>query len=115
MFTSKLRRSLATCLFTYLFVLSSFSPFATKAISRSVRTSSRLVQNKVNAPHRDGELLVRFRAGVSNRDKDTIIATNGARKKKDVQSDSGIEKLEVVTSGDVETVALQLLLNPQVE
>lgn len=114
MFTSELRRSLTTSLLIYLFILLSFSPFATKAVPRSVGRPNRPAQNKASAPHREGELLVRFRPGVSNRDKDTIIATSGARKKKDLDGDSDIEKLEV-TSRDVETVALQLLLTPQVE
>lgn len=115
MFTSELRRSLTTSLLIYLFVLSSFSPFATKAVPRSVGKPTRPAQNKASAPHREGELLVRFHPGVSNRDKDTIIATSGARKKKDLDGDSGIEKLEVMTSHDVDTVALQLLLTAQVE
>ena|SRR5689334_3210910 len=102
MSASKLRRSLATCLFIFSFAISSISPFATNAISRHARTTNGGAQNKVYAPHREGELLVRFRPGVSNRDKDAIIATNGARKKKDLDGDSGIEKLEVVTSSDVE-------------
>jgi hypothetical protein len=36
------------------------------------------------APHREGELLIRFRNGVSDRDKAALIAEHGARIKKDL-------------------------------
>ena len=73
--------------------------------------------NRMQQPapqHRDGELLVRFRAGVSRRDQDAIMARHGAQKKHDLRGESGIGKLKV-TSRDVATVALELLLDPQVE
>src|ERR1044071_8185833 len=101
------RPRLTALLLSYLFVASSLVPFASPP---RVTKPSRAVQN---AAHREGELLVRFRPGVSPHDKDTIIATHGARRKKQLEGDSGVEKLEL--SGDLSTVALELLLNPQVE
>ncbi|HKV35652.1 MAG TPA: S8 family serine peptidase [Pyrinomonadaceae bacterium] len=77
--------------------------------------SSRSTQEHANAAHRAGELLVRFRPGVSNRDKETIRATYGARMKKDLRGESGIEKLEVSPGGDVRSAATQMLLSGQVE
>ena len=65
--------------------------------------------------HREGEILVRFRAGVSEKEKETIVATHGARKKKPLKGDSGFEKLELAAGRDPKTAVLQLLLNPQVE
>jgi len=67
------------------------------------------------APHREGELLVRFRSGVSQRDKDTIIAAQNARRKKQLQGDSGVEKLELRAGHDPKAAALEMLLNPQVQ
>jgi subtilisin family serine protease len=64
--------------------------------------------------YREGELLVRFRAGVSKRDQEAIIARHGAQKKNDLRGESGIGKL-TVTGRDVSAVALELLLDPQVE
>ncbi|HEX5886644.1 MAG TPA: S8 family peptidase, partial [Pyrinomonadaceae bacterium] len=72
---------------------------------------------QANAParYRDGEILVRFREGVSQKDKDTIIATQGARRKKQLRGDSGFEKLDLTAGRDIKTAVLQFLLNPQVE
>ncbi|HLM24030.1 MAG TPA: S8 family serine peptidase, partial [Pyrinomonadaceae bacterium] len=64
--------------------------------------------------HREGELLVRFRAGVSQRDQEAIIARHGAQKKNELRGASGIGKLKVTGRG-VWTVALELLLDQQVE
>ena len=97
----------------YLFLISSFSPWVTNATHPPpTKTTPRTMES---AAEREGELLVRFRPGLSQRDKETIIATHGARKKKDLEGDSGIQKLTLVASKDPKTVALQLLLNPQVE
>src|SRR5918995_917959 len=48
------------------------------------------------AQYREGELLVRFRPGVSKRDQDAIIARHGAQKKNDLRGESGIGKLKVI-------------------
>lgn len=58
---------------------------------------------------------MRFRAGVSQRDKSTVIASHGAKKTKGLQGESGIFKLELETGRDARTVALQMLLTGQVE
>jgi hypothetical protein len=60
-------------------------------------------------------LLVRFRTGVSERDKANVIGAHGALKKRDLQGYSGVEKLEVLSGRDARVVALQMLQNPQVE
>jgi len=58
---------------------------------------------------------VHFRSGVSEKDQETIMATHGARKKKQLKGDSGLEKLELAVGRDAKSVVLQLLLNPQVQ
>src|SRR6185369_5922144 len=73
------------------------------------------IQQQPAAPYREHELLVRFRAGTSELVKDTIFATQGARRKKKLPSESGVERLELSNSRDVRTAALELLLNSQVE
>src|SRR5258705_1169779 len=78
------------------------------------RSKSRL-QGEVLAASRSNELLVRFRAGASQQDKDTVIATQGARRKKQLRGESGVEKLELPGGRDVRTAAQQFMLNPQVE
>ena len=101
---------LTAIVLSYLFVTSSLVPFARPSRVIKPVKSSRAVQN---AAYREGELLVRFRPGVSEHDKDTIIATHGARRRKQLEGDSGVEQLEV--SRELSGVVLELLLNPQVE
>jgi hypothetical protein len=79
--------------------------------TRSVLTR----QQQPAAPYRERELLVRFRAGTSELVKDTISATQGARRKKKLPSESGVERLELSNGRDVRTAALELLLNSQIE
>jgi subtilisin family serine protease len=79
----------------------------------SVRTGGPAPQ--ANATHRNGQLLVRFRAGVSHREKELVFATQGARKIKDLTGDSGIEQLEIPAGQDVQTAAVQMLVTGQVE
>ena len=108
-----LHRTLLAALLSWLFVVSAVSPFAVMATPARTIRSVRSTPPQTVAPYRDGELLVRFRGGISNRDKETIIATHGARKKADLTGESEIEKLEV--SRDPRTVASEFLLSPEVE
>ena len=86
-------RRFTALLLAYLFVGSSFSPVAVLATTFRAVKPNPTMQQQANAPFRPGELLVRFRAGVSLRDKETIVATHGARKKSELQGESGVEKL----------------------
>lgn len=67
------------------------------------------------AAYRSGEMLVRFKAGVSQNDRDMIAATQGARRKKQLRGESAIEKLEFTSGNDPAAMAAQLILNPQIE
>jgi RHS repeat-associated protein len=58
---------------------------------------------------------VRFRSGIAQQNKDTVLATHGTRRKKQLRGESTVEKLEVLGGQNVETVALELSLNPEVE
>ena len=66
-------------LLSYLLIILLCTPFTVSG--GSSRTKSRSTQEQAPARYRDGELLVRFRDGVSKKDKDTIIAAQGARRK----------------------------------
>ncbi len=115
MFAFDLRRSLAICLLIYTFIVSSLSPLAVRGNAARTISSTRSVQEQAVAPSRASEVLVRFRVGISNHEKETILAAQGARKKKDLAGESGIEKLELVSGQDARTAAWQLLQNPQIE
>ena len=74
-----------------------------------------LAPNQGSSRHRSGELLVRFRAGTSEPDKETTIAAHGARRQRQLSGESGVEKLELPTGQDPESVSRLLKLNPAVE
>ncbi|HEU4930612.1 MAG TPA: S8 family peptidase, partial [Pyrinomonadaceae bacterium] len=90
-------------------------PFPVASASSLPGKRAQSTQTNVLVPHREGEILVRFREGVPEKEKETIIATQGGRKKKQLKGDSGFEKLELAAGRDAKTAVLQLLLNPQVE
>ena len=110
------RSTMAACLFlSYLLIVLTCTPFAASARSSSPPKSVRSTQEQAPARFREGELLVRFRNGVSEKEKETIMAAHGGRKKKQLKGNSGLEKLELAAGRDAKAAALQLLLNPQVE
>ncbi len=109
-----LRMAVATAL-SYLLVLSLCVPLSMAARPLSKSRSVRAAQQQSVAPYREHELLVRFRAGTSELAKDTILATQGARRKKKLGRESGVERLELRTGSDARAAALELLLNPQIE
>ena len=104
-------RVVVAALLTYLLVILACVPFTSSA---HVYTSKSSRMQQPSPQHRDGELLVRFRAGVSKHDQEAIIARHGAQKKNELRGESGIGKL-TVTGRDVSTVVLEMLLDPQVE
>ncbi len=99
---------------SYLLVILLCTPFAVSANS-SPKVSIRPAQEQSQAPYRDGEILVRFRDGISPREKETILATHGVRRKQQLDGDSGFEKLELPAGRDAKAAVLQLVQNPQVQ
>ena len=61
---------------SYLLIILLCTPFAVSAKS-SPKNSTNPVQEQSPARYRDGEVLVRFRDGVSAKDKETIRAAHG--------------------------------------
>ena len=100
---------------SWTLIIVTCGPFtrATKASFSRSKVFRQAQQQQV--PYRDGELIVKFRAGVSPQVRDTIIATHGATRKKRLQGESALERLELPAARDVRDVALQMLLNPMVE
>lgn len=120
------RQTYPVCfLLTYALLMSLFAPFAIRSVRASRAGRAAPTKNKVaissagpaqqRGGRRDGELLVRFRAGVSEQDKANVFLSHGARRKKQLRGESGIEKLEVATGQDPRTAAELMRLNPQVE
>ena len=111
---SGLRLTIAIFL-SALFVLGMCAPFGAATRSGYRLKAFTPIQEQAATPHREGEVLVRFRAGVSQREKDSILATQGGRRRKQLRGDSGIDKLEFPTARDARAAAWEMLLNPQVE
>lgn len=65
--------------------------------------------------HRAGELLVRFRQGVSAEHTDALVQSKGARRKSRLRGGSQVERLEVSAGQDAAAVAASLQLDPAVE
>src|SRR5215207_1826782 len=87
-------------LLSYLLVMLLCTPFATAAGSSFPKKSNSATQDST-ARYRDGEILVRFREGVSQRDKETIVATHGMRRRNALQGESGLERVELLSGRDV--------------
>ena len=98
---------------SYILVVLLCTPFVASARTLSKPAAS--TQEQSLAPYRDGEILVRFRDGVSAKDKETILANHGLRRKQQLEGDSGVEKLELPTGKNAKTAVMQILLNPQVQ
>src|SRR6266850_1450902 len=123
------RRSIFVRIFISLFLSYAFiTSLSAPLLTRVVRASpsgmlnpgkSRPALSRANSAQsperRTGELLVRFRSGVAQQNKDTVLAAHGTRRKNQLRGESIVEKLEVLGGQDVETVALQLSLSPDVE
>jgi hypothetical protein len=73
---------------SYLLVMMLCVPFTTVARANLTVTPVSLLPEQQNIPDSEGELLVRFRGGVSQRDKDTILATLGVKKVKELRGGS---------------------------
>ena len=101
---------------TYSFALLLFPSGRVAAVSGK-RSSSISVENPpIETPrHRANEILVRFRSGASQADKDVAETAVGTHLKKKLKGDSAVETLEFTGASDALDVALQLNQNPAVE
>ena len=71
------RSSVAVSLFlSYLLIVLLFTPFLASGRSSASAKPALPTPEQAPARYRDGELLVRFRSGVSEKDKETIAATH---------------------------------------
>ena len=109
------RKAITVSLFlSYSFIILLCTPFAVSG-GPSVRKAGKPMQEQPLARYRAGEVLVRFREAVQQKDKDSIIKAYGTRRKRQLQGDSNLEQLELTTGRDASTAALELLQNPQVQ
>ncbi|HKG48728.1 MAG TPA: S8 family serine peptidase [Pyrinomonadaceae bacterium] len=91
------------------------APLAPATTPRPIRKTPKSTQERLPARYRDGEVLVRFRDGVSHKEKETIATEQGAKRRKQLEGDSGVEKFELAPGRDAKAAVLDLLLHPQVQ
>lgn len=120
--TPTLIRCLTSYVVSYALLILLCAPFALPVAGKGLTKVERRSSVPVSWPppqtktgSRSGELLVRFRAGVSEQDKSVVFQSHGARRKKQLRGESGIEKLDLVTGQDPKTAADLMRLNPLIE
>ncbi len=87
-----------------------------RAASKRVRPSNTRNAHSIQAPaHRENEILVRFRQGTSQTQRDILAASHGVRLKKKLKGESTLEKFELTGSADAVSAAMQLTLNSAIE
>src|SRR3982750_361251 len=112
-----------TALFlSYTLLVSIFSPFIVHSVkAEQAGSGSHLLSATAHqvstsrGQRREGELLVRFRGGVSEQEKNQIAGAQGALRTKRLRGESSIERLNIASGQDLDTIAAQLRLNPSVE
>jgi subtilisin family serine protease len=111
-------------LLSYLLVISLLAPFTLKrAVAESAQrdsaelnsTTAATKADKKKGPRRDGELLIRFRTGVSEHTKDALVAAKGGQRSRKLKGRSRIERLNVPKGLDLDALAAELRQNPAVE
>jgi RHS repeat-associated protein len=119
------RPSVISCalLISYALTLSLVAPFSVRRTEAATASSvgkkqSNLLSSKPLAQKsgkRQGELLIRFREGVSEQDKNALVNSKGLRRKNKLRGNSRIEKLELSAGQEPAALAEQLLHLPAVE
>lgn len=105
-----------TGLLSYSLVLLLCAPFSVAGRARRSLLPMLQPGSAVQATaRREGELLVKFRSGASQRDKDIVLASHGMRHKKQLRGYLSVEHLEVPGGRDANVVAQQQLSNHHVE
>ena len=116
-------RRLLSCLLSYTLLGALLAPPAWEAAASGGRArsagrnavSTALTRAQADAPRREGELLVRFGADMTERSKDEVTSSRGARRKGKLRGDSRLERLELQPGQDMAAAAERLRRQPGVE
>ena len=118
-------RAFVSLLLTYAVIISFSTPLLTRNVIASASAALGASKGrpapllKPSLPQASGqrssELLIRFRSGVASQNRDTLLASHGARRTRGLRGESSVEKLELLGGQDPETVAQLLRLQPEVE
>ncbi|MGI8917559.1 MAG: S8 family serine peptidase, partial [Pyrinomonadaceae bacterium] len=103
---------------SYALIVVLCAPFSSAAVinknAKKPVAATRQASQQIAASRPD-EVLVRFRAGVTEADRANAIAGHPGRRRSSLRGESGVEKVELADGENVDTVAAQLRLHPAVE
>ncbi|MDQ2976802.1 MAG: S8 family serine peptidase, partial [Acidobacteriota bacterium] len=101
---------------SFLLCYALLSPcFAGLRSATSARVASKKEVVVQQQGSRDGELLVKFREGASENEKNNVALAHGSRRRKKLRGESALEKMDVPAGQSAETFARLLASNPAIE
>ena len=121
---SRSSASFFSLLLSYLMMISLCAPFALKRASaapadpankETASSPAAAKAGKKKGPRRDNQLLVRFREGVTEQQKNALVGERGGRRARKLKGRSRVEKLELQRGMDIDAVAAALRRNPAIE
>jgi RHS repeat-associated protein len=106
-------------LLVYTLTISLFSPFAIRRVEAAPTAKPEpqptAAKEEKKGGRRDGEMLVRFRQGVSEQDKTRLVEGKGMKRAKRLRGRSRLEKLALKPGQDLDAVLTDLRSNPAIE
>jgi YD repeat-containing protein len=119
--TSRLQ-DVCCCFLSYVLVISLCAPLAVRRTLAASPTTERKASSTTpskatiqSGQRRAGELLIRFREGISEQDKNATVNAHAIRRKKMLRGQSRLEKLELQPGQEPEALAEELRSLPAVE
>jgi RHS repeat-associated protein len=119
--------SFLSLLLSYLLAVSLFAPFTLKRAVATPKAKNKNSSEKHAAPaavalsdklkggRRDNELIVRFREGSSEQERDALVSGKGVKRAKRLRGQSRLEKLETQAGQDMDALVAELRQNQMVE
>jgi subtilisin family serine protease len=111
--------NLFSLLLIYTLVLSLFSPFVIRRVEAAPAAKPKpqpaATKEEKKGGRRDGEILVRFRQGVSEQDKTRLVEGKGMKRGLRLRGRSRLEKLALKAGQDLDAVLTDLRSNPAIE
>ncbi|HEX8501554.1 MAG TPA: S8 family peptidase, partial [Pyrinomonadaceae bacterium] len=102
-------------LLSFALLTSALIPPSSRASAPSAEPRAAAPAQAGAAPAREGELLVRFRADVTERGRDEVASSKGARRKGALRGGSRLERLALQPGQDAAAAAAQLRGRAEVE
>lgn len=119
-------RTFACLLVCYALVISLLAPLSARRVAAATaaappakatagRPAASAGQAKSKGPHKARELMVRFKSGTSEAQRQQLLSFKGARRLKKLKGKSRVEKIEAPANADLEALATEFKALPGVE